>query len=271
MKLVRSGKRPTDCANMLNRQRMRKNATASGGWRASSARARRARYSAISRVTSVQLARRGRARAGLADRDEAVADLPPAANPRDRRETLAVGELRVVPAGAGEIGINVEAEPDIAHDQEGRRRLVGRQVAHVALGLALGAQHVLRPAGRVADRLAVRRLGRRREQFPLWRRVGALLGFEDEAVPPVEVDPPRGLPLVGLAMRHAALEAVWAAAAARGLRPLDAEQVAELDRGKAAALVRSACSAAVQRAMNASSKGQNSQPRRLKCVPMPHR
>ena len=124
--------------------------------------------------------------------------------------------------------------------------------------------------GELRDRLAARRLGRRRERFPLWQRVGALLGFQDEAVPPVEVDAPRGLSLVRLAMRHAALEAVRPAAAARRLGPLDAEQVAELDeeRRRVGALGllgrRPACDECLD-------KGQNRQPRRLKCVPMPHR
>ena len=54
VKVVRSGSRPMDWANMQNRQRIRNAATVSGACRASSARASRAKYSAISRVTAVR-------------------------------------------------------------------------------------------------------------------------------------------------------------------------------------------------------------------------
>ncbi len=144
-------------------------------------------------------------------------------------EPLAVGEMAVVPPGAGEVGIDVEAEPHVADDEEGRRRLVTRQVADIAARLAKRAGHVLVPGHAAAHHLPPGRLGRQGEQLGLRRGACALLGLQDEAAALVQVDAARGLAVV-LTMQHAALEAVGAAAAGGRLRPVKPEKVAQLDQ-----------------------------------------
>ncbi len=163
------------------------------------------------------------------DRRQPVARLRPAQVGEIDPEALAVGKLGVVPAGAGKVGIEVEAEPDIAHDQEWRARLLGRQIAHVGLRLPLGAKHLLRPAGGVADRLAT--LGLRlglAEKGGLTGGIGTLLGFQDEAAAAIEVDPARGRPLIVVMVDDGSLEPVIPEPAACRRRPVDLQHVAQL-------------------------------------------
>lgn len=64
----------------------------------------------------------------------------------------------------------------------------------------------------------------------LGQDVGALLGFEDEAVAAIEVDAAGGVPRLVLAVGDTALEAVGAGAAEGGVRGVEAEQGAEFDQ-----------------------------------------
>ncbi len=144
-------------------------------------------------------------------------------------EPLAVGEMAVVTPGAGEVGIYVEAEPDVANDQERRRRLVTRQVADIASRLAQRAGHVLVPGHAATHHLPPGRLGRQREQLGLWRRACALLGFQDEAAALVQVDAASGLAIV-LTMQYATLEAVGTTTARSRLGPAKPKKVAQLNQ-----------------------------------------
>ncbi len=94
-------------------------------------------------------------------------------------EGCGVRKLRVMFAGAGEIGIEIEAEADVADDQEWRPSLLGRQVTGVGLSLAAGSEHGLRPLAALPD-VGTPILLLLAEQCQL-RLVGALLGFEHEA------------------------------------------------------------------------------------------
>ena len=100
-------------------------------------------------------------------------------------EPLAVGKLGVVLAHAGEVRVQVQAEPHVAHDQEGRPAFFRRQVAGVALRLPLGLLHVADPGRGVADVGAVLRLRLGREQAGLAVGSAALLGLAHEARPAV--------------------------------------------------------------------------------------
>ena len=82
-------------------------------------------------------------------------------------KTLAAIELGIVLAEAGEVGIEVDAEPNVADHQERRPALGMRQVARVALGLALGLQHMLGPTRRVPNVGTVLRLVLTGEQLIL--------------------------------------------------------------------------------------------------------
>ena len=138
-----------------------------------------------------------------------------------------VGELAVVLAQAGEVRIEVEAEADVADDQEGRVAFRRRHVPCVAFGLTAGAQHVLGPAAGVADGGAPVRLAA--EQRGLGGRVG-LLGFQDEAATLVEVDEARAEPAVRLRMGNAAFESVWPEVAGLPGWARYAEQIAQFQQ-----------------------------------------
>ena len=142
-------------------------------------------------------------------------------------EAFAIGELRVVLAGAGEVGIEVEAEADVADDQERRPALLRRDIAGIALGLPLDLLHVSRPFRRVADvkpaLVVVIQLERR--GLDPGRR--ALLGFQHEAAALIEVDALAARAAVVAVMPDRALQAV-VAAAGRAVRALHAQDIAQL-------------------------------------------
>jgi hypothetical protein len=142
-------------------------------------------------------------------------------------EAFAVRELRVVLPGAAEVGVDVEAEADVADDDKGRPAFLGGEVAGVALGLALSLEHGLRPGGGAADRSAAL-VHRVEAEQDLRARVAALLGFQDEAAALVEVNPTVGGGAVRLVAGDAALVSVIPAGAAGGLRRGQVKGGAEL-------------------------------------------
>ena len=75
----------------------------------------------------------------------------------------AVWEVAVVAPGAGEVRVDVETKPHVADDEEGRGRLVARQVADVAPRLTERARHVLIPCHTAPHGLSPGRLCRKGE------------------------------------------------------------------------------------------------------------
>lgn len=135
---------------------------------------------------------------------------------------MRIGEADVGAAGAGELGIQLEAVADIADDNEGRATLAGGEVLHIAAGLVIGALQREVPCGGAA--FAVTEFG----------RIGgfhALLGFEDEGAAAVEVYAPGGDGAVGPGTVDAALEDVGILGVVRlgGIGPREVEEVAEFE------------------------------------------
>ncbi len=141
-------------------------------------------------------------------------------------EAFAVGKLGVVLPRAGKVRIQVQAEPHVAHDQEGRPAFVRGEVPGVALRLALGLLHVADPCRGVADVGAVLgfRLGAEQAQTV---GAAALLGFTHEATAAVQVYAPGGCGAVRFVMGHVALEAVRADPARCRVRARHAQHVAQ--------------------------------------------
>ncbi len=139
-------------------------------------------------------------------------------------EGLAVRELSVVLAGAGEVRVEVEAEADIADDQKWRIALGRGQVARVAFGLAPRGQHGARPSGRVTDMSSAFHLGS--AEPSVLARVGALFGLQDETVPTIKVDPPRRGGAIRRVVGDSALEPIGSIRAASAVRALHAQHVA---------------------------------------------
>jgi len=52
---------------------------------------------------------------------------------------MGIGEALVAPAGAGELGVEVDRMADVANDEEGRASVAGRDVGDVIAGLVVGA------------------------------------------------------------------------------------------------------------------------------------
>ena len=100
-----------------------------------------------------------------------------------------VGIGDVGPAAAAEFAVELDAAPDIDHDDEGRAALLGGQAPGVLHRLAMGAQHGLVPTAGV-------------------QRQPGLLGFKDIAGATVEVDEALGLGTVAVLEDDPALEAV---------------------------------------------------------------
>src|SRR5699024_3609464 len=125
--------------------------------------------------------------------------------------TARVGIRRVLAAGAGEFGVDLDHVAHVHHQQKRRAAFGGRQGADVALPLAAGFFH-----GRVPGRctaLAVALflvLGEgfldARQQIFAAIIVYALFGLADKAALPVEVDIVGRLPAVAIREAHAALE-----------------------------------------------------------------
>ena len=147
-----------------------------------------------------------------------------------------VGERDVVPAGAGELGVERDGAADVDDDQKGRPPVpdfVGRQVARVALGLLPRAFH-----GRVPGRGAAHRgapfaglqpaLGFLRKRRPRLGPVAALFGLQHEAAAAVEVDPLR----CTMRQRHGLLEdiGVVGPVGCGGVRARDVEDIAQLGK-----------------------------------------
>ncbi len=119
-----------------------------------------------------------------------------------------VGEGRVGGAAARELGIDLDHVAHVHHQHEGRAAFGGGQGAGVAFGLAAGAQHAVVEAAGVAGGLE-------------------LLGLQHEVAAPVAVDAAAAGAAVAVLEGDGALEHVVLRGA--GVRPLDAEQRAQLD------------------------------------------
>ena len=146
-----------------------------------------------------------------------------------------VGVGRVGGARAAELGIELDVAADVGDHDEGRPALGSGQGAGVLVGLVVGAQHGLVPAGGIEG-------------------PAGLLGFADEGTAAVEVDVAAADAAVGLADVHPALEhvAVVAGVAAGRLGRGQIEQGGEF--GKEELVVGAlAAPAPSQRAMKASS------------------
>ena len=137
-------------------------------------------------------------------------------------EGLAVRELGVVAALAGEIGVEFEAVADIADDDEGRPLMIGRQVAGIVFRLLAGVVHQHVPgAGGFAAALVFHL---RHEIILVWKFAAlapgaGLLRFQHEGAALVEVDE-----VAALVALHVELELV---VAIHWL--LEAESLAEVD------------------------------------------
>ena len=146
-------------------------------------------------------------------------------------EGARIREREVGLAVLGEVRIDLEAVAHITDNDEGRVRLLGRQIAHIALGLALRAHHGVVPLAGAAHGSAllfVRRHagldGGQLQRALLHLLRGELLRLEHEVTAPVEIDEIRALSAGHL---HGELEAVTVVVAVRWLR--HAEDVREPD------------------------------------------
>ena len=146
-----------------------------------------------------------------------------------------IGERDVGAAGAGELGVELDAVADIDDEQQRRAAFAGGQGAGVLLGLAAGASmassHAALPRWAVpffaALAFGLVALGERLGGFAF---LDALLGFEDEAAALVEVDAAGAGGAVAVMKGDAALEDVGVVGVVgRGrVGPRNAEQIAEL-------------------------------------------
>ena len=172
------------------------------------------------------------------DRPQPVADLRLAQVVEEDAEAAAVRELVVDLPVAAEVRVDLETVADVADDEEGRRLVADGQQRHIGLGLLarVDHQHVPSPVG-AAPALVGLRQGRQ-GQLPDDLVAGApeprLLGFEDEAAAPVEVDARGGDGAVPVRLLDGAFEDVVVAirTGARRLRPRQIEHVAEFDQEK---------------------------------------
>ena len=127
-------------------------------------------------------------------------------------KALSVWELRVVLSLSGEISINLDAVADIANENEGRPAVRGRQRAGVLFRLTLGVEHEHIPGAARAGPAAFRRIGFA-ENRSFWPAIAlsplpaALLGFENERILAVKIDPADRVAVIAVT-RHYALEDV---------------------------------------------------------------
>ncbi len=201
----------------MNRQRIRKSATSSAlglSARLPSAFETLARRAAISRVTFADW-RAGSSVGGVVpDRAQALADVLVAQIVEIDAEAVAVRELRVVLALAGEVGIDLDAVADVADEHERRPAVDAGSALGVVLRLLPGVHHQLVPDA-VGAALAAR-VGVRHEQVGLAGELqlllavllAALLGFDDEGAALVEVDAAGAGRAVRILELDAALEGV---------------------------------------------------------------
>ena len=148
---------------------------------------------------------------------------------------LRVGERDVGAAGAGELGVELDAVADIHDDEQRRAALAGGQRAGVLLGLPTGLEHGFIPRRAAALGGAfLRGLGLRfggvGEHFGGLAFLDPLLGFQDVAAALVEVDAPGARGAVRVIEGDAALEDVSVVGVVGPGRiwSRDAEEVAEL-------------------------------------------
>ena len=170
------------------------------------------------------------------DQAQALADIGMPQVVEVDAEAAAVRELIVDLPVAPEIGIDLEAMPHVADDDEGRRLVSGGQQGHIGLGLLarVDHQHVPGPVG-AAPALAGR--GQRRQRKLADDLVAGalqprLFGFEDEAAALVEVDARVGDGAVPVRLLDDPFEHVVVAPRRRAgrLRPGQIEHVAQLDQ-----------------------------------------
>ena len=132
--------------------------------------------------------------------------------------TRPVGELGISFAGAGEVGIDLDAIADVGDEQERWPAMIDGEGLGVAFGLALGLHHRLGPTGRAAPGSAPgdAGLGGLAEDVEIIVALvgsspvslAALLGFEDEAATLVAVDPAEAFGAVAIVLEDAALKDV---------------------------------------------------------------
>jgi len=154
-------------------------------------------------------------------------------------EASAVRELVVDLPVAAEVGVDLEAVADVADDEKRRRIVADRQQPHVGFGLLarIDHEHVPGPVGAPPPLVG----GRNHEERQLPDDLVAgtlqagLLGLEDEAAAPVEVDARMGDRAVAVDAPDGALEDVVVALrrGAGGLGPRQPKRVAELDQEQA--------------------------------------
>ena len=136
---------------------------------------------------------------------------------------LGVGEGAVVAALAGEVGVDIDAAPDIADQDERRAVMVGGQAVGVVPGLGKGIAHQAVPAGPALARLFLfqgEEVGLTGD-FLVAALQSRLLGFENEGVLFVEVDAER----LAFVAAHGLFEAVGQATAGSGWPRSRAEHI----------------------------------------------
>ena len=145
-----------------------------------------------------------------------------------------IGEALVLPAGAGELGVEVDGVADIADDEEGRAALGGGESGDVFPGLVEGAgEDLVEGSGAafaVAGFLGSSRGGRNEVEEGAGFggfEVGALFGFEDEAAGLVEIQVTGSGRTVGFLVGDGAFEdvAVFGVVRPGGFRVRDVEDV----------------------------------------------
>ncbi|SDD61981.1 hypothetical protein SAMN04488509_104180 [Aquimonas voraii] len=120
-----------------------------------------------------------------------------------------IGEGRVGGARARELAVQLDALAHIDHQHEGRAALAGRQGSGIGLSLAARAQKRM-----------VEALGR--------ERTTQLLRLQHEGAAAIQVDAPGAVAAIAVAEADRPLEHV--VLLGRGVRGVDAEQVAEVDQ-----------------------------------------
>ena len=150
-----------------------------------------------------------------------------------------IGELGVGLSGAGEIGIDLYAVPDIRYQQEWWPAMINRQCACIAFCLPLGLDHRLGPprctpscgaalharAGRLAEQVEIVLAAPGREPVC----VAALLCLEDEGMALVAVDPAEAGGAIAIVLKNPAFKDIMIVrivGAASGWR-IDVEQAAQ--------------------------------------------
>ena len=148
-----------------------------------------------------------------------------------------IGEAFVLPAGAGELGVEVDGVADIADDEEGRTALGGGEGGDIFPGLVVGAGEDFVEGGGAAFAVAGFLGGgacgpgggdevEEGAGFGGFEE-GALFGFKDEAAGFVEIEVAAGGGAVGFLVGDGAFEdvAVFGVVGAGGFRVRDVEDL----------------------------------------------